>query len=59
MEKECKTYIEKYKNENCLNNIKNQKELITVLKDQYNISYRKIAKYLNINREKVRKMYEK
>ncbi len=59
IEKECKTYIEKYKNENCLNNKKNQKELITVLKNQYNISFRKIAKYLNINREKVRKMYEK
>lgn len=34
------------------------KEFITTLKDEYNISLRKIAEIVNINREKVRKLYK-
>lgn len=35
------------------------KELITLLKDNYNISFRKIAKEINLNREKIRRIYNK
>lgn len=33
-------------------------ELIVILKNGYNVSFREIAKKLNINREKVRKLYK-
>jgi len=32
-------------------------ELITLLKENYNISFRKMAKELNLNREKIRRIY--
>ena len=35
------------------------KELINILKKEYNISLRQISKELNINREKIRKIYNK
>ena len=35
------------------------KELISVLRKKYNISFRKIAKAINLDREKVRRIYNK
>ena len=62
-EKLCKDTIEEFLNNNNikfdeLNNEKDKlKELIIMLKDNYNFSFRKISKELNINREKLRKIY--
>lgn len=39
-------------------NMQKLKEIITVLKDEYNISLRKISESFNINREKIRKIYK-
>ena len=38
---------------------RNLKELITLLKEKYNISLRKIATVVNMNRESIRKIYNK
>ena len=62
-EKLCKETIEEFLNNNNikfdeLNNEKDKlKELIIMLKDNYNFSFRKISKELNINREKLRRIY--
>lgn len=42
---------------NLINNTSKLKELIIILKENYNISLRQISKELNINREKIRKLY--
>ena len=61
-EKEIKELIEKYLIDNNLrleelkDNRKNIKELITILEDKYDVSLRKIAMYLKISREKVRRV---
>ena len=47
------------KKEDIKNNENDLKELITLLKDKYNISFRTISETININREKIRKEYNK
>lgn len=59
MEKECKGFITKYIKERGIDNKEDLKYLVRVLKDKYNVSYRKIADYLNMNREKIRKICNK
>ena len=45
--------------EDIKNDEKGLKELISLLKEKYNISYRTISETINVNREKVRKIYNK
>lgn len=64
-QKLCKEIIEEFLIINSLEktNLKNDicklKELIRILKSEYNISLRQISSELNINREKIRKLYNK
>ncbi len=46
-------------NINLYNNQSKLSELVVLLKEKYNIPLRKIARELNMNREKIRKIYEK
>ena len=61
---ECKDIIEEFliKNKTNLNKLKKDKnklkELITILKKNYNISLRRISEVMKINREKIRKLYK-
>lgn len=63
-QKNCKNIIKEFLLENNLelDNIKKDrkklKELIIILKSDYNISLRKIAEEIGLNRETVRKMYK-
>ena len=57
-EKIYKKKIEKFYKENDIDDITQLKELIKILKDKYNISFRQMANDLNINREKIRKLYK-
>jgi len=61
----CRSVIQEFLQKNNMNlvdlksdNIK-LKELISVLRKKYNISFRKIAKAINLDREKVRRIYNK
>lgn len=60
---ECKDIVKEFliKNETNLKNLKRNrkklKKLITVLKEEYKMSLRKIAEEIGINRESVRKIY--
>lgn len=55
-ERECKDFIKQYISKNGLDNEDNIKCLVGLLKDKYRISARQIAEYLNMNREKIRKI---
>lgn len=63
IEQLCNNGIQKFLRENdvtlinVVNNKIKLKELVTVLKDKYNISLRKIAQELNLDREKIRRIY--
>ena len=62
-EKICKDAIKDFLNDNNIkfeelyNEKDKLKELVIMLKNNYNFSFRKISKELNINREKLRKIY--
>ena len=65
IEKTCKHIIKNFCNDNNMkiqeiksNKIK-LKELINILKSEYNISFRRIAKEIGINRETIRQIYNK
>lgn len=59
----CKKVIEGFLSENNIDlnelkkDMKKLRKLIILLRNQYNISLRKIAEEVNINREKVRQIY--
>lgn len=44
---------------NLINSKTKLKELITLLKEKYDISFRKMAEVINISREKIRRIYNK
>lgn len=56
-EKECEMFIKQYIEEKGIDTNENLKSLIIFLKDNFNVSYRKMSKYLNINRHLLRKIY--
>lgn len=62
-EKMCKEALEEFLQNNNINllELKNDKtklkKLVILLKDKYNVSFRKISKEINISREKLRRIY--
>lgn len=62
-EKMCKEALEEFLQDNNINllELKNDKtklkKLVILLKDKYNVSFRKISKEINISREKLRRIY--
>lgn len=62
-EKICKDVLEEFLQDNNINLLELKKDkvklkmLVIMLKKQYNVSFRKISKEININREKIRKIY--
>ncbi len=57
IEKNIDYLIRRYVKNNNIENTNEFKKLIVELKDKYNYSLRKISEQLNINREKIRKIY--
>lgn len=55
-ENECKHFIKQYISEKGMDNKDDIKCLVGLLKEKYGISARRIAEYLNVNREKIRKI---
>lgn len=59
----CKEALEEFLQNNNINLLELKKDktklkkLVILLKDKYNVSFRKISKEINISREKLRRIY--